>query len=232
MASLVFLVLLGVNAAMLPWSTGETWVTSRFVKRPAQTYPHLNTLYIFHADDGFGVLGMSVFDSFNVSAGEIAAALHNGDPALACWFEQSNERHGVWAPTVERSFRGMRTLALGAGWDDDQIALARRAVAAYLRDPVHKSVSYGLYSSYEDVFDADAASQRILWRGVALDAAAIVTLVGLLWSFSGWRAWFVSRSWSRKSRRLARGCCVSCGYDLRGIDNPLCPECGKTTGAR
>src|SRR5262249_15120882 len=32
---------------------------------------------------------------------------------------------------------------------------------------------------------------------------------------------------TRYRRRFAAGCCVQCGYNLRGlIDSPRCPECG------
>lgn len=32
--------------------------------------------------------------------------------------------------------------------------------------------------------------------------------------------------WKRDRRRHAPGLCVNCGYDLRGADRPVCPECG------
>jgi hypothetical protein len=32
--------------------------------------------------------------------------------------------------------------------------------------------------------------------------------------------------WGRKIRRRRRGLCVYCGYDLRGLVEPRCPECG------
>lgn len=31
----------------------------------------------------------------------------------------------------------------------------------------------------------------------------------------------------RRARWRARGCCESCGYDLRGLTSAQCPECGK-----
>lgn len=30
-----------------------------------------------------------------------------------------------------------------------------------------------------------------------------------------------------KDRRLMRGCCAACGYDLRGNTSGVCPECGE-----
>jgi molybdenum cofactor guanylyltransferase len=31
---------------------------------------------------------------------------------------------------------------------------------------------------------------------------------------------------ARRKRRIARGCCLECGHDLRGVDHQICPECG------
>lgn len=36
------------------------------------------------------------------------------------------------------------------------------------------------------------------------------------------------RRW-REHQRQRRGLCVSCGYDLRGLPEPRCPECGGAT---
>lgn len=36
----------------------------------------------------------------------------------------------------------------------------------------------------------------------------------------------------RKRRRRKRGLCVKCGYDLRGNESGVCPECGEKVGVR
>jgi len=36
----------------------------------------------------------------------------------------------------------------------------------------------------------------------------------------------------RRRRRLARGRCVECGYDLAGVTLPACPECGRERAAK
>ena len=33
----------------------------------------------------------------------------------------------------------------------------------------------------------------------------------------------------RRRRRRRRGLCLKCGYDLRGLPEPRCPECGTPT---
>ena len=38
---------------------------------------------------------------------------------------------------------------------------------------------------------------------------------------------FVLRGPLRRRRRRKRGLCVACGYNLRGLHEPRCPECGR-----
>ena len=43
---------------------------------------------------------------------------------------------------------------------------------------------------------------------------------------SGWPAVAFVRGPYRRARRLADGCCLKCGYNLTGLVDPRCPECG------
>lgn len=36
--------------------------------------------------------------------------------------------------------------------------------------------------------------------------------------------------WRRKVNRTLRGMCIACGYDLTGLTEPRCPECGEIPG--
>ncbi len=36
----------------------------------------------------------------------------------------------------------------------------------------------------------------------------------------------------RARRRRKRGCCTNCGYDLRMLEEPRCPECGTSTAVK
>lgn len=62
------------------------------------------------------------------------------------------------------------------------------------------------------------------WRGYAHNA---LTLAGLA-AFALSLTWIPRETIGRvRSRRRARGLCVHCRYPVRGLDTPLCPECGR-----
>ena len=55
-----------------------------------------------------------------------------------------------------------------------------------------------------------------LWAPFALSLVYPAALV----------VFMVARRWVRRRR----GCCLGCGYDLRGCVNYVCPECGRSRG--
>jgi hypothetical protein len=81
----------------------------------------------------------------------------------------------------------------------------------------------------------DALLVGAFWSGVALvfvcrigQPAFLVLAVFAIWiSASVW--WAITfRTCRRLLRtRIAAGLCVHCGYDLRGVEGRLCPECGR-----
>lgn len=61
---------------------------------------------------------------------------------------------------------------------------------------------------------------RPVWPGLLLD--------GVLYGFA-WYVLLFARRWPHRLLRKLRNQCVECGYDLRGADHKLCPECGAST---
>ena len=59
---------------------------------------------------------------------------------------------------------------------------------------------------------------RTRWGFIAL---VIPALVGLQIEA------LLNRKARLRAERVARGCCVACGYNLRGNESMICPECGE-----
>ena len=59
-----------------------------------------------------------------------------------------------------------------------------------------------------------------------LERTVILRLWSLVILFGIWPLWCFFRGPVRRARRRAAGCCPPCGYNLTGLSEPRCPECG------
>lgn len=77
---------------------------------------------------------------------------------------------------------------------------------------------------------------RILPIGWDFKAAIVNTLcyAAAIWSAlsAGGTAARLALGRTRRSKRIRLGQCVRCGYDLRGVEHPRCPECGTPPKGR
>ena len=67
------------------------------------------------------------------------------------------------------------------------------------------------------LYRAKALPLRPLWPGFAINMAFYAVLLWMLW---------LSPFVVRRVIRRKRGLCIKCGYDLRGAEHEVCPECG------
>jgi hypothetical protein len=66
-----------------------------------------------------------------------------------------------------------------------------------------------------------AGERRTFQRGVAVTAVEIpIWMLVVLFGIPTLWLW-------RRDRRGQPGLCIKCGYDLRGADHRVCPECGN-----
>jgi hypothetical protein len=62
-----------------------------------------------------------------------------------------------------------------------------------------------------------------IWPGFAINTVFYAAVLWMLFALGGTP--FALRKW----RRIRRGLCAKCGYDLRGSTSQTCPECGGPT---
>ena len=63
-----------------------------------------------------------------------------------------------------------------------------------------------------------------VWLGIGLLVACCWQVVRFVGAFRG------GYDEAEREDRLKRGCCLKCGYNLRGNASHICPECGTPTG--
>lgn len=107
---------------------------------------------------------------------------------------------GVWSREELKSFRA-RLLDAYDAWDP-----------GYL-DPVTSPQLRG----------RDVLETSVHPLGIAADLLALLTFAALLVSLHAWG----SAVWRKLFTPVPEWQCRQCGYDLRGIDGSVCPECGR-----
>lgn len=223
-ASLVLAGVLVGDAFTLPRDWDSTLAASvmeaLFFVRPLRCHMP-SFVYVARLPDG-----MRVIDEDAESWDVLASYLDDGQtPVVICDLVNRTARSGAWSHVRETKFIGIRVYPLSGEWSAGELRGAREVLFS---EQTRALPCWRWVQHYEGVADADEWSTRLLWGGVAHDGLALMTFVGLLYSFTGWPAWFAAHPLSRLSRRLARGLCPSCGYDLRGLDSGVCPECGPS----
>lgn len=129
---------------------------------------------------------------------------------------------GFWAPTRFEQSWHLDWIWMGEPWTPEDQARGARALAEYL---VHRR---GWEPQWAVLAQDSGSQRRFMLRGYIANALTIVLLLTFLTSL----AWLPCiPHWLRAANRRARHRpwkCRACGYDMRGLESDICPECGNT----
>ncbi|MCB9843984.1 MAG: hypothetical protein H6812_12125 [Phycisphaeraceae bacterium] len=128
-------------------------------------------------------------------------------------------------PTSRPEFENILRLEIAAGWPRLALWCQRERVGslsgrteswrgAYARERKSPTIGQNLPRILTFPFFP-------IWRGLLIDTA----FWGAVWFVLLWPTGLVAAK-AKRARRRAKGKCPWCKYDLRGIENALCPECG------
>ena len=151
-----------------------------------------------------------------------------GEPAVWVGLNFDVRRIGWFAPTIETTRLETRLqpnpFKPDDTWSNANLEASKAAFVAILRDPARKSRP-DLAARF---LDGDHVKGRKLWWGVLWNYATLATLAAFCFSIASQPAWW--RRWASR-RRLARGRCGRCAYDLQAMKTlnaaVRCPECGE-----
>ncbi len=126
-----------------------------------------------------------------------------------------DNRYGVWMVWPSRTPARENELLRSVQFDDEYhelVQAVRRATSLRL-NTLLGDASFLL--RYTDTPHRQAVVRFPLWVPLIL--------------FSIWPAAAFIRGPVRRYRRRKRGLCLQCGYNLTGVPEPRCPECGEAT---
>ena len=84
---------------------------------------------------------------------------------------------------------------------------------------------HGFAVGWFQFWTREVMSQRIWSLTVPMVYPTLFTgVLPLVWTIARYKRW-------RQRRRLASGCCLKCGYDLRASEGS-CPECGEPIASK
>jgi hypothetical protein len=162
-----------------------------------------------------------------MTQGDIASLIHTGAEIFEAKLNLATGEFGLWVPVVERSRYGLVVYYLGTTELPSQGKM--RDVAALAREHFLATFPYLSSMTFDEAWGDGGQWTRfdVDWWGVAhtfflvaLLFASLRTLPWLLIAVHRARAWPIRR-------RIARGQCAFCGYDLAGTSDGICPECGR-----
>ncbi len=168
--------------------------------------------------------GFRLIDPDNESwdeATRLLARRHDDVVQITLWRFITTE--GFWAPTRRVAVTRLMITSMSSRLPSDGLASLRTPLMALSPAP-HILIRDALASA---LGVADIRTEDVLWFGYVHSGAALLALLGLVYSLQ-WvpraPAWFRAR---RQARAERAGRCPRCGYSIAGLPEARCPECGE-----
>ncbi|MCH7792447.1 MAG: hypothetical protein IID31_09240 [Planctomycetes bacterium] len=113
---------------------------------------------------------------------------------------------------------------------EEEDAVLASLLVAFERVPEAETFSYFV----ADLIRA-GVRRRVtpIYSGYARNGVAILLAVALVVCCTLGKPWlWRPQMYRSRARRIARGLCPECGYDLAGLNTSRCPECGQECGGQ
>ncbi len=143
----------------------------------------------------------------------------------------SNDLTPEWAMTIKHVLPGeindANVIAEATGWpllamrSHYELGAASRNASGNYESPVR--APRGILISTGSDIERRILPVRAIWPGFAINTAFYAAILAMLWLLA------LGPFTARRIIRRKRGCCIKCGYDLRGAEHDACPECGAAT---
>lgn len=210
------------SALALASSAGVLVVLLIAVGTSRSTHGYFLSAPVIATADGYALVDPSAPGKTQPSGGGIGDFI---------WRRRATSR-GVFGPFA--TFRGSRPnvmLLLDDGEQmsiDEAVRLARTAPIVLSGYEFGEPLRAAALATGELQFEFEPHDREFMWTGAVLNVAFWLVLVICGWSV----CWFVFALLNffdprrKRAARLAAKVCPMCGYDIRLIDSPRCPECG------
>jgi hypothetical protein len=122
---------------------------------------------------------------------------------------RTNANAPAWI-VIADSFAGLYTFGYGLPWTSSRAVIFGGSGRPFAKE---------LEAMWRPTFAGQEFALPVhpVWQGLFLNA--------LTWTLAVAAPWYMLRA-ARRRRRLRRGWCVVCAYDMAGISTDTCPECG------
>ena len=146
--------------------------------------------------------------------------------SAAGWIATGGRRIGLWTLATDRGITACnlehRSVHLLFGYSGD-VANIRRWRTQFREYAMGDLDAFAVWHKPRVLLPATEAfsSSGLAWQSISVPLWLVTTI------FAGYPLVALFRGPVRRRRRRNRNQCIHCGYNLKGLTKPRCPECGE-----